>query len=336
MATPLAVSAALGAAAKRGVLFKGGEFIEELARPGTIVFDKTGTLTEGRLALVAWSGDEFVKDLVQCVERESGHPVARAFQRALPESTLTCTRRLELPSGIEAEVAGHSLLIGSPSLLRARLGSIPAWSAQLVQGHAEGGRTPVLVAVDGEVRALAAFADTLRADAAQSLGRLAQLGFTLRVLSGDHQRVVDAVVAQLDTPFESALGGVTPEAKLASISDLRASGQRVFMVGDGVNDAAAMAAAHVGIAVHGGAEACLSAADVFTIRPGLEPVALAAEGARRTVRVIRIGIGLSLAYNVLGIALAVTGRLDPLLAAVLMPLSSITVVSAALRARTFR
>lgn len=336
MATPLAVSAALRAAAQRGVLFKGGEFIEELARPGVIVFDKTGTLTEGCLALVSWSGDEQTKALVRSAEQDSGHPVARAFQRALPNSALTCSERCELPSGVEARVAGRSVLVGSPDLLRSRLGTTPAWAARLVRAHAARGCTPVLVAVDGEVCGVAAFADTLRADAARSLHRLSQLGFTLRVLSGDHQRVVDSVLTQLDVPFESALGGASPEDKLALISELRSRGQRVFMVGDGVNDAAAMAAAHVGIAVHGGAEACLSAADVFTTRPGLQPVALAAEGARRAMRVIRIGVGLSLAYNAIGIGLAVSGRLDPLLAAVLMPLSSITVVSAALRARTFR
>jgi len=147
--------------------------------------------------------------------------------------------------------------------------------------------------------------------------------------------VVDAVVRELGVPLLNATGGASPEAKLAAITSLRAEGQRVFMVGDGVNDAAAMAAANVGIAVHGGAEACLAAADVFTTRPGLDTVALAAEGSKRTMRVIRIGIGLSLAYNVLGIALAVTGQLDPLWAAILMPISSISVVTAALRARTF-
>ena len=335
MATPLAVSAALRAAARRGILFKGGEFIEELARPGVMVFDKTGTLTEGRLELVSFFGDQAIKPLVRSAEAMSGHPIARAFQRALPSSSLLCTARTELPGGVRANVAGSNVLIGSPSFLTSELGSLPGWAFSQVQEHAEAGRTPVVIAVDSNVCAVAAFADTVRPDATKSLNRLAALGFRLEVLSGDHQRVVDSIVHQLGVPIFKAVGSASPEAKLAAIASLRASGQRVFMVGDGVNDAAAMAAAHVGIAVHGGAEACLSAADVFTTRPGLEAVALAAEGSRRTMRAIRLGIGLSLAYNVLGIALAISGRLDPLLAAVLMPLSSITVVTAALRARTF-
>jgi Cu2+-exporting ATPase len=335
MATPLAVSAALRRAAASGVLFKGGEFIEELARPGLIVFDKTGTLTEGRLDLVAWNGDESVKPLVRAAEATSGHPIARAIQRAIADDSLACSERVDVAGGIRAHVSGDCVAVGSYAMMVRELGSVPAWVHALARIHATAGRTPVIVAVNGEVRALAAFADTVRPDAAASLRKLLALGFQFEVLSGDHQRVVDAVVSELGVPFVNATGGASPESKLSAIARLRASGQRVFMVGDGVNDAAAMAAANVGIAVHGGAEACLAAADVFTTRAGLEPVALAAEGSRRTVRVIRIGIALSLAYNLIGIALAVTGRLDPLLAAVLMPVSSISVVTLALRARTF-
>jgi Cu2+-exporting ATPase len=220
-------------------------------------------------------------------------------------------------------------------MIGAELGSLPAWAYSLVRTHAAAGRTPIVVAVDGAVRAVAAFADRVRVDAAPSLRKLTALGFQLELLSGDHQQVVDSVVVELGVPFINARGGASPESKLEIVTALRARGQRVFMVGDGVNDAAAMAAANVGIAVHGGAEACLAAADVFTTRAGIEPVLLAAEGSRRTVHAIRAGIALSLAYNVVGIALAVTGRLDPLLAAVLMPLSSITVVTLALRAHTF-
>ncbi len=335
MATPLAVSAALRAAARCGILFKGGEFIEELARPGIIVFDKTGTLTEGRLSLVAWSGDEASKSFVRAAEATSGHPIARAFQRSISDSRLECAERREYPGGVRARVTGRDVLVGSPAFVRATLGSLPIWAMAGADAHAAAGRTPVLIALDNEVRAIAAFADAVRADAAASLRKLAQLGFQLEVLSGDDQRVVDSVVRELAVPFSNATGGASPETKLAVITRLRALGQRVFMVGDGVNDAAAMAAANVGIALHGGAEACLSAADVFTTRPGLETVALAAAGCKRTMRVIRLGIGLSLAYNLIGIALAVTGRLDPLWAAILMPISSITVVIAALRARTF-
>jgi len=340
MATPLAVSAALRAAAQRGILFKGGEFIEELARPGLIVFDKTGTLTEGRLALVSWYGADSIKPLVRAAEASSGHPIARAFQRGIIENELNCQERTEHAGGIRARVTGQDgrareLLVGSQSFIRATLGALPLWAVTLAKTHAAAGRTPVLIAVDGEVAALAAFADRIRADASSSLRKLAELGFQLQVLSGDDQRVVDAVVAELGIPLLDAIGAASPETKLAQIAALRAAGERVIMVGDGVNDAAAMAAANVGIAVHGGAEACLSAADVFTTRPGLETVVLAAQGARRTVRVIRAGIALSLAYNLVGVSLAVTGHLDPLWAAILMPLSSISVVTAALQARTF-
>jgi len=335
MATPLAVSAALRKAALAGVLFKGGEFIEELARPGVIIFDKTGTLTEGRLELAAWVGAESVKSLVRAAEASSGHPIARAIQRAFPENDAVCSERVDLPGGLRARVSGSEVLIGSYAMVVGQLGSVPAWVFGLVTMHAAAGRTPIVVAIDGAIRAVAGFADSVRTDATSSLMQLRELGFQLHVLSGDHQRVVDAVVAELGVPFASAVGGASPETKLAAVERLRERGERVFIVGDGVNDAAAMAAANVGIAVHGGAEACLAAADVFTTRAGLEPVLLAAVGSRRTVRVIRAGIALSLAYNLIGIALAVSGRLDPLLAAVLMPLSSITVVTCALRARTF-
>jgi Cu2+-exporting ATPase len=336
MATPLAVSAALRKAAAAGVLFKGGESVEELAKPGLIVFDKTGTLTEGRLDLVAWSGDESVKPLLRAVEASSGHPIGRAVQRALPENALACSARVERPGGLCARVSEQDLVVGSCAMVARELGSVPAWVTSLARAHAAAGRTPIVVAANGVVRALAAFADTVRKDAAPSLRKLSALGFQLEVLSGDQQQVVDSVVLELGVPFVNAVGGASPESKLSAVRRLRASGQRVFMVGDGVNDAGAMAAANVGIAVHGGAEACLAAADVFTTRSGLEPVVLAAEGARRTMRVIQTGIGLSLAYNVIGVALAVTGRLDPLLAAVLMPLSSITVVSLTLRAHSFQ
>jgi Cu2+-exporting ATPase len=335
MATPLAVSAALRKAARGGVLFKSGEFVEALSQPGVIVFDKTGTLTEGRLTLVSWLGDETAQAFARAAEANSGHPIALAFQRAFAENELYCENRVELTGGLRAHVIGRDVLVGSLSLVQRELERVPAWAQRAVQSHADGGRTPVLVAMDGQVRAVAAFADSVRSDARSSLKRLGTLGFRFQVLSGDHQRVVDSVVKELGISFEATVGGATPEAKCEAVSQLRAAGQRVFMVGDGVNDANAMVAADVGIAVHGGAEACLSAADAFTTRPGLATIAFAAEGARRTMQVIRRGIALSLGYNLIGIGFAVTGHLDPLVAAILMPLSSITVVTAALRARTF-
>jgi Cu2+-exporting ATPase len=335
MATPLSISAALGRAAKAGILFKGGQYVEELAKTGTIVFDKTGTLTAGRPELVAWLGDTALQAPLRAAEQQCTHPLARAVRRAFEPNALRVEQLQELAGGgIAARVEGVALLVGSPALLSSRLGSVPAWATRLVSEHAEAGRTPVLVAADGEVRAVAAFGDAIRAEAAENLSRLRKLGYRFEILSGDHPSVVRGVAEQLGIPSESALGGQSPESKLAHIAELRRRGP-VIMVGDGVNDAGAMAAASVGFAVHGGAETCLRAADVFATRAGIAPIADAAVGARRTLSAIRRGIAISLGYNLVGIGLAVTGLLSPLLAAVLMPLSSISVVSLALRARTF-
>jgi P-type Cu2+ transporter len=336
MATPLAVSVALGRAAKAGILFKGGEFMEELAKPGLIVFDKTGTLTRGEPELVHFVGDAAWQAPLRALEQHSGHPLARAIVRAFPDCSLPVTDvQLLAGGGIAGCVAGKQLLAGSPALVARELGGLPNWADQLVSRHAATGRTPVVLAEGGAVRAVAAFSDEIRPEARQALTQLAKLGYRFEISSGDHPAVVARTAHELGIEATAARGAQTPEAKLARIIALRERGERVFMVGDGVNDAAAMAAAHVGIAMHGGAETCLRAADVFTTRDGLTPLVLAAQGSRRTLAAIRRGIAISLTYNLVGIVLAVLGILSPLVAAIMMPLSSISVVSLALRAKTF-
>lgn len=337
MATPLAVSAALKRAARAGIFFKGGEFLEALARPGTIAFDKTGTLTEGRLALASFEGDTTVQALASAAERSSGHPVARAIVAELGRAPELAVESVieQTGLGVTARVAGHEVRIGS----RAHVAGVAtvaatgfAWEAALDRA-AELGRPAVAIAVDGVVRAVAAFSDPLRSDTIPSLAGLREQGYAIAVLSGDQPRVVETIARELG-PVLEARGGLLPEEKQAWIERARSHGP-VVMVGDGVNDAAAMASADVAIAVHGGAEASLGASDAFTTMPGVGKVLEAVVGARRTLAVIRRGIWFSLAYNVLGVGLCMAGRISPLLAAVLMPLSSLTVVSSALRARTF-
>lgn len=369
LATPLVVSAALARAARRGLLIKGGDALEKIATPGTFVFDKTGTLTEGRVRLVEYAGDPSVQVAVAALEARSVHPVARAFVAAFEremegtEAPLVEDAREELGGGMWGRVAGRELWVGNERSTRERGVVIPAWAEEVLAGWLERGLSPALIAREGTVVALAAFGDPLREDAAESLRALRALGHRLVLLSGDHPRAVSHAVAQLDRAalgvaadegagepgegpdgtsaegsepslFDEVLGGQTPEQKLAYVEAAVARGP-VFMVGDGVNDAAALSAASVGVAVHGGAEASLLAADVFARRDGVEPVVELAQGAQRTIRVLRRGLGMSLLYNVVGLSLAVSGVISPLLAAIIMPASSLTVVSNAYRSRTF-
>lgn len=346
LATPLAVHAAVGRAARLGILIKGGDVVERLSKPATVLFDKTGTLTQGKVTLQATAGDESVFPWVLALERQSSHPLARAVVLAWPELPADEPDSVEqtVGGGLRGVIAGRVVTVGSPEFVLAQARTAPAVAlpgsaltfdpkAQVTQ-WAEQAMTPVLVAVDGEVRAALGFGDPVRPDAAASIAALRKIGCRVGILSGDHPQVVAAVAAQLGLDPALCWGGASPEAKLARVEHEKGRGD-VVMVGDGVNDAAALAAATVGISVHGGAEASLQAADAFLTRPGLEPVVELIEGAKRTVAVIRRNIAFSLVYNLVGVALAVTGVLNPLFAAVLMPLSSLTVVSSSFKSRTF-
>jgi len=332
LATPLAITVAVGRAARAGILVRGGDALEALARPGLLVLDKTGTLTEGRTSLVEWTGDDRVRGAVLGLERHSAHPIAAGFAAAWPGVPAEAASAVGSTTGggLEGLVEGRRIVVGSPAFVIARAAD-PAGLAATRRA----GLTPVLVAADGVVVARAGFGDAVRPDAAAALAALRASGWRTRLLSGDDPSVAAAVGGALGFAPDECAGGASPEDKLAEVEALESRGERVVMVGDGVNDAAAIARATVGVGVKGGAEACLAAADVFLARPGVAPLAALADGAARTLGVIRLGIAISVVYNLAGASLAVAGLISPLVAALMMPASSLTVVLVAWRGRTF-
>jgi Cu2+-exporting ATPase len=338
LATPLAVTAAIGRAARAGILVKGADVLERLARPGLMLFDKTGTLTTGRPALVSWWGRSDVRGAVAALEARSAHPLAGPLVAALDgdgRSRLIVSRAVEVPGGgIDGTVDGRRVVVGSPRYVAATGARVRVAALEEIERLAAAGRTPVVVAVDGDAVAVAGLGDTLRPDTVAALAAVRSRGWQVGLLSGDHPAAVTAIGRDLGLPARACLGGIGPEEKLRHVERARAAGP-VVMVGDGVNDAAALAASTVGVGVHGGAEAVLAAADVFVTRPGLAAVTELLDGARRTLRVIRRNLAFSLAYNAVAVALAMTGHLDPVAAAILMPASSVTVIVSSFRARTF-
>jgi P-type Cu2+ transporter len=335
LATPLAITVSVGRAAGNGMLVKGGDALELLSRPGILVLDKTGTVTEGRTALVEWVGPEWVKPLVLAMEEGSSHPLADGFRRAWPglqAPEVTASQHV-VGGGLEGIVDGRLVRIGSPRFVAEGTTQVDE-TVRAALNTVDRTRTPVHIAVDGVLVALATLGDRVRDDALASLQQLRERGWRTVMLSGDTPDVVASVGRALQFEAQDAIGAASPEDKLAFIERCKRDG-RVVMVGDGVNDAAAMAAAHVGIGVHGGAEACLATSDIYLTRPGLGALVELTEGAKRTMRVIRRNIAFSIGYNIIGASLAVAGLLTPLIAAILMPLSSITVVLGSWYGHTF-
>lgn len=336
LATPLVLSAVMGRLARGGTMVKGAASLERLARPGTLLLDKTGTLTVGGLHVAEWTGDGAIRPLVAALERHSAHPAARALG-AMDDREIRVERvEQTAASGIRGEVEGRAIAAGTAAYL-ASLGVRPderllSWGREQAARNA---RTPVFIAVDGAMTAGAALGDRVRPDAREMIDRARRAGWAIGVLSGDRPEVVAAVARQLGIDGACAHGGMSPEDKLAHVRRLvDGRGDRagpVVMIGDGVNDAAALAAADVGVAVHGGAEASLEAADVAIQRPGLAPIMGLLEASRESMGRIRVCFFASVSYNATAATLAVAGLVHPLLAAVLMPASSITVVAIAAR-----
>lgn len=337
MATPLSFTVAIGRAAKRGILIKGAHALETLTEPGILFLDKTGTLTEGRMAVKAFDGDPSVRSRVLELERHSRHPVAKAISAewadlAIPAGLESRDVEETPGGGVKGLVDGRLVIVGRPEWVRGLAGVVDWESSQWPSLDAN--LTPVLIAVDGEIVARVGLGDPIRSEAHNSVRTLRSAGWRVRILSGDSPEVVREVAAQLGFAADSAEGGASPERKRSAVEEARRYGP-VVMVGDGVNDAAAIAAATVGIAVRGGAEAAMAAADVYLAKGGIESLRELFEGARRTSRIVRRNILLALGYNVIGVTLAIMGVIDPLLAAILMPASSITVVLGAWQGRTF-
>jgi Cu2+-exporting ATPase len=336
LATPLTISVALGQAAQKKILIKGGEVLEQLAGRGLVVLDKTGTLTAGRMSVVSWYGPPEAKQLAAALETHSSHPVALVLVAAAkqdlsvgstPNAMVTDVEETT-GGGIIGLVNGQQVLVGSARFAQARGVDIREELAEAQQRVLAAGLSPALIAVEGHCVAVAGIGDPIRADARSAIADLRRLGWQVQVLSGDHPEVVATVARQLGVDTQHAVGGTLPEGKLAFVRTAAERGT-VVMVGDGINDAAALAAATVGVAVHGGAEVSLSVADVYLNCPGVDPVVELIRLARHTVRTIRCGFVLSLAYNVVAASLAAFGLIGPLGAAVLMPVSSFTVIAVA-------
>jgi len=346
LATPLALSSSVHQAAKTGKLVFSPEALERLAEPMTLLLDKTGTLTEGRLSVRGFEGNARLVSLALAAEEGATHPVARALQRYAKEHQYEFESREspnqiseKLGRGLSGVYRGQEFLVGSPAYVTGRA----KWKLSLKQAldSAREGDTPILVAHAGEIGALIWLEDKIREDAAESLKSLRRRGHRLELLSGDHSSAVEGVAARLSAQagvqlFDAVSAEVTPEEKLGYVCEHQRSGCRVAMVGDGVNDAGALARADVGVAVQGAAEACRLSADVYLSKSGVSELDALVKGAEKTLRTVRRGIGFSLAYNALGISAAAFGLLGPLGAAVLMPLSSLTVVTNAYRSRMFR
>lgn len=338
LATPLAIAVSLGRAAKRKILIRDGAIFQTLSGRGMVWFDKTGTLTEGRPRAELVYGS--VDDLCFAAAIESGccHPIANAILREAERLDLSIPRDVDSieqgVGGLSGRCRRHHVAVGNENYFRALAIELPDAVTATIASCLEQRMTPVIVAVDSIAVAVLAVTDPIKQDAPATVRRIRQAGWDVGVLSGDHSEVVGEVSRRVGIDEKNVYGDLTPEDKLDRVTSR--NNAAIVMIGDGANDAAALAAADVGIAVRGGAEVSLQAAPVFVASGTLSSVADLIAAARRTNRLIRTTFAVSLAYNIFAVVLALFGYISPLLAAILMPISSVSVLSLTLAWPTFR
>jgi len=340
LATPVAILVGTGRGASLGLLINGAEILERSQEIDTIVLDKTGTITTGELSVTdVWAAAGEDRDavlaLAAAAEAGSEHPVAMAIVASARERGLQIAPAVEfraLPGrGVRAEVSGAQVWVGRPGQAEdPREGSDPP--AVLDQWEASG-RTAVVVMRDGRIIGALALADTIKPESSAAVAGLQRMGIDVAMLTGDNARAAAAVAAEVG--ITQVLAGVGPDAKVAEVNRLQEAGQRVAMVGDGVNDAAALVQADLGIAMGTGVGAAIEAADISVVSGDLRGVARALRLARETYMIVLQNLGWAFGYNLIALPLAITGLLSPTLAGAAMGVSSVTVVANSLRLRSF-
>jgi Cu2+-exporting ATPase len=344
LATPMGIAVSVGHGSRHGLLIKNGAAIEALARITHVVFDKTGTLTEGKLSVSALHKNpnttlesSEILQLVAAAESRSEHHIAKAivayakiqgsdFERATIEDFNSIPGR-----GLEVKVNGHQVIVGNTSLLQLKQLALPE-SLREIQSQAQaGGSVAVFVVIDNQLAALLAIEDQIRAEAPMLVEALRKRGIGMTLLTGDSRAAADKVAQDLGGM--QVIAEVLPEHKNQVIADLQAQSEKVAMIGDGVNDAPALARADVGIAMGGGTDVSMDCADFILMDNSLQRVLFGIDLSHHTLRIIRQNITLSLGYNIVLIPICMAAMLTPVFAAIAMPLSSLAVIGNALRIR---
>ncbi|MCQ6563831.1 heavy metal translocating P-type ATPase [Paenibacillus mendelii] len=335
LATPTSIMAGSGRAAELGILFKGGEHLEQTHKINAIILDKTGTVTKGKPELtdVQTNADEadFLR-LVGAAEKNSEHPLAEAIVTGIQERSISLpgTEAFEaIPGyGIKAVVEGKEVLVGTRRLMEKF--EVDAKSAYDTMAKLEeDGKTAMLAAIDGQYAGIVAVADTIKETSKAAVSRLKEMGIQVIMITGDNERTARAIAAQVG--IEHVLAEVLPEGKAEEVKKLQAQGKKVAMVGDGINDAPALATADVGMAIGTGTDVAMEAADVTLMRGDLSSIPDAIYMSRKTMSNIKQNLFWALGYNTLGIPIAAIGLLAPWVAGAAMALSSVSVVLNALR-----
>jgi Cu+-exporting ATPase len=345
LATPTALMVGTGRGAQLGILIKGPEVLESTHRVDTVVLDKTGTVTTGRMTLLAvhtadGTEESEVLRLAGALEHASEHPIAQAVAAGAAERVGALPAPEDFANvpglGVQGVVEGHAVLVGRVRLLAEWAMELPVALARAMAGAEAAGRTAVVVAWDGEPRAVLEVADAVKETSAEAVSRLRALGLTPILLTGDNRAVAEAVAAQVGIAPEHVIAEVMPEDKVDVVKRLQGEGRSVAMVGDGVNDAAALAQADLGLAMGTGTDAAIEAGDLTLVRGDLRAAADAIRLARRTLGTIRSNLFWAFAYNIAALPLAAAGLLNPMIAGAAMAFSSVFVVGNSLRLRGFQ
>lgn len=336
LATPTSIMAGSGRAAEYGILFKGGEHLEQTHRLDTIILDKTGTVTNGQPSLTdvstEWNEAELLK-LVGAAEKQSEHPLAQAIVDGI------ATRGIDLGvsesfeaipgHGVQAKVDGRHLHIGTRRLMKKENIDIPQKALDDMVALEKTGKTAMLVAVDQQFAGIVAVADTIKDTSKQAIGRLRDMGLQVVMITGDNTKTAEAIAKEVG--IDRVIAEVLPEGKAEEVKNLQSEGRTVAMVGDGINDAPALATADIGMAIGTGTDVAMEAADITLIRGDLNSIADAIMMSKKTIRNIRQNLFWAFAYNSAGVPIAAIGLLAPWLAGAAMAFSSVSVVLNALR-----